>query len=498
MPDSSNSPTSNPPGESFVRPILVLVLVVLAIRIASAAILNLGIDEVYYWVYSLNLKWTYFDHPPMVGWSIFVTTLGDILHSEFFVRLPALLSWAGSTFLLFYLVKEKWGQTQALFLVAIMSLSIYNSIIAGMMILPDGPLVFFSALFVYAFSKLESEDLRWRWWVILSVSLGLAYWSKYQSFIWAPMLAIWIIAFRRTWLRSPKLYIAAFINVICLLPVLYFNFFDSGDQLGYHGSRFSFSEFRLSGLLRAAVGEILYQHPLVFFTLILAFLEKEKITSLQWFYLMCALPLIGAGWTLSLFESILPHWTGPSYIFLFLFIVSRLDFAKYANWYQWALVIQIALMVIGLMEVRTGIFSNSQAEGKNVYRMGNLDGTLDVYGWQQLSEGLKEYSIQNLVINHWYPGAHLQFYVAEKLDINLIPFGESDMLHEYIHHTNHLDEKLPANCHYIESSRFHRQGKGILEDTYDLIEVGRVPIVRSGDTVMYYFVNKVVACGNRE
>ena len=476
------------------KTLLVLIVTLLLLRMLATGVLNLGNDEVYYWVYSLDLKWSYFDHPPMVGWAIFLTSIGDLLHSEFFIRLTALMSWVVSAILLFSIACSRFGETAGVFVVSLLSLSIYNSIIAGVMILPDSPLILFASIFLFAFHRVEKDDSDIRWWLLLGISLGLAYWSKYQSFLWAPMLVAWAFFFSRRWFVNVKFYLASVVNLILLLPVLYFNFLTSVEQAGYHGSRFGFDSFRPTGLLQAAVGEMLYMHPVVFVLLIIAAMRKSKFTETQWFYLMASLPIIAAGWSIALFEATLPHWTGPAYLFLFLFIISRIEFVRYRSWLKWSLIVQIFLIVVALGEVSNGWFSNLQAKGKNPYELGRLDGTLDIYGWDQLRDGLQSYDIERLVINHWYPGSHEYFYISEALGCELIPYGEADMLHELIHHPSHTVSSVSLPAHYIESSRYPRQGRGIFEDRYDLNEIGRIPVVRSGDTVMMFFVNEVVEC----
>ena len=47
----------------------------LAALLLQSYVMELGGDEAYYWRYSLQLAWGYFDHPPLVGWVHFVFTL---------------------------------------------------------------------------------------------------------------------------------------------------------------------------------------------------------------------------------------------------------------------------------------------------------------------------------------------------------------------------------------------------------------------------------------
>ena len=52
---------------------------------------ELGNDEVYYWTYALYPDWSHFDHPPMVGFFIWLTTLNLHFDSELFLRLSSVI-----------------------------------------------------------------------------------------------------------------------------------------------------------------------------------------------------------------------------------------------------------------------------------------------------------------------------------------------------------------------------------------------------------------------
>jgi Dolichyl-phosphate-mannose-protein mannosyltransferase len=62
---------------------------------------ELGNDEVYYRLYADPLQWNYFDHPPMVGWLIRVSTFNFLIDTGFTIRLGAVLCSAFATWLMF-------------------------------------------------------------------------------------------------------------------------------------------------------------------------------------------------------------------------------------------------------------------------------------------------------------------------------------------------------------------------------------------------------------
>jgi hypothetical protein len=62
-----------------------------AVRLIVAPTFGIGTDEAHYVLYAKFLDLSYFDHPPLVGWTqaLFYYTFGT---NEFLVRLPALRS----------------------------------------------------------------------------------------------------------------------------------------------------------------------------------------------------------------------------------------------------------------------------------------------------------------------------------------------------------------------------------------------------------------------
>ncbi|MFM6408908.1 MAG: 4-amino-4-deoxy-L-arabinose transferase, partial [Microcystis sp.] len=60
-----------------------------------------GYDEAYYYVYSHNLDWSYFDHPPIVAISTGFGTWITGLVNQFTIRFGTLLLYTGSLCLLY-------------------------------------------------------------------------------------------------------------------------------------------------------------------------------------------------------------------------------------------------------------------------------------------------------------------------------------------------------------------------------------------------------------
>ena len=76
------------------KPLMFFILAWIVLNLLQAGLTKLDGDEAYYWMYSRQLAWGYFDHPPMVALSV---KLGELFaHGSLFTRLGTVLFSAGS------------------------------------------------------------------------------------------------------------------------------------------------------------------------------------------------------------------------------------------------------------------------------------------------------------------------------------------------------------------------------------------------------------------
>ncbi len=72
---------------NYRRNTLLLILVATIVRMIVAGTIELGNDEVYYRLYADPLQWNYFDHPPMVGWLIRLSTFNLYFDNGFTIHI---------------------------------------------------------------------------------------------------------------------------------------------------------------------------------------------------------------------------------------------------------------------------------------------------------------------------------------------------------------------------------------------------------------------------
>lgn len=166
----------------------------LVLSLWQACFAQLIPDEAYYWLYSQNLAWGYFDHPPAVA--LMIKAGDSLFHNEFGVRLFAVLLSGASLILIYKTVKP---ENDWLF-IAIISCILPFQILTNYAV-PDVPLLFFCTLFFLAFRPYILSEGKNRWWLILLAIIGMLY-SKYHAVlvVFFTILAVpEILKFRSFW-----------------------------------------------------------------------------------------------------------------------------------------------------------------------------------------------------------------------------------------------------------------------------------------------------------
>jgi len=229
--------------------LLIAAGVVLA-RLIFSGLLNLLPEEAYYWNYAQHLDIGYLDHPPMVAWLIWLST-STFGQAEFFVRLPAFISWLVFAFFMVRYARRTMGDmavSPMILLTAI--LPIYYSV--GFLMTPDAPLYACWAGSLY-FLELALVQKRGRAWLWAGVWVGLGLLSKYTTGLIVGSAFVYMVldADSRQWFRRPEPYLAMLIAAVIFLPVIIWNYHNDWASFAFQGSR------RWSGSIRFSLHEML-------------------------------------------------------------------------------------------------------------------------------------------------------------------------------------------------------------------------------------------------
>lgn len=286
-------------------------------------------EESYYWLYAVHPSTGYIDHPPMVGWLIWIGThiFGT---NEFGVRFFApLCSMAGALFISL-LYRRIYGAKGA-FLSFVLALSLPYINGAGFFMSPDAPLLVFWSLALLFLHRAVFEG-KGQDWLVFGVVIGLGMLSKYTIVLLGlPALALLIIVRdNRRWFFSPHIYIAAALALLVFSPVIYWNFKNEWASFVFQGPRRLQSSVAFS-THRFILDMLCLVTPSVFFAgWIFLFRSNKQIFSdpakkHELFMKLCFILPCGVFLFYSLRHVPKLNWSGPSYLALLPFVAHWLS-----------------------------------------------------------------------------------------------------------------------------------------------------------------------------
>jgi 4-amino-4-deoxy-L-arabinose transferase-like glycosyltransferase len=299
-----------------------------ALRLLIMGRTGLGDAEAYYWTWSQHLDWSYFDHPPMTAWLIRLTTAigGDTV---FMTRLPALLLFVASCYLLYQITVRLYQNERAGFW-ALLVFNICPVFAVGtLQIVPDLPVLFFWLLFVHLVMRVLEEERPWLWYLIGAV-VGVGLLSKYMAVLLPPstlLLLGWHREYRHH-LKQPHIYLGGLLSLAIFSPVVIWNYIHNFSSFTFHlqERHDTAHAFDPEYALLALAGQILYYSPIMWGIMIyLAFSLGRRVLLQKESGMGVAIPFWFGVPPLLFFMLITfwtndsePHWTSLAFLTLFI------------------------------------------------------------------------------------------------------------------------------------------------------------------------------------
>jgi len=200
-----------------------LILFCIVLRLIYLGVAQLIPDEAYYWQYAQHLDLGYFDHPPLVGWIIWLGTaiLGD---NEAGVRIGAFLCNLVAMFYLYALTQNLYDKSVALRAVMLFSI-LPIGFASGFLMTPDAPLVAAWIATLYYMERALIAGQRSAW-LGMGIAFGLGLLAKYTLALLglAALIFVLIDPTARRWLQRPHPYLAAFLALAIFSPVIIWNY----------------------------------------------------------------------------------------------------------------------------------------------------------------------------------------------------------------------------------------------------------------------------------
>jgi hypothetical protein len=466
------------------------------IRCIIALTIGLGNDEVYYLTYAQHLQWNYFDHPPIVALLIRATTFNLHFTNELFVRLGAIIFGAINTYLIYYICKGIKNKKAGIIASLLYTSSLYSSIIAGVFILPDSPQLFFWLISAFYLIEIVSERTNQKKLnynlVLFGLFSGLCIMSKIHGvFLWGGF-GLYILCYKRDLLKNGYLYLAFLITLLLISPILIWNIENHFITYTYHSQRVTISRgINPSSFFREFLGGVFYNNPINYFLIIFSLIAvwKNKIDiekSVKRLLLFLSLPLIILLLSISFFRDTLPHWSGPAFVTLLIlascYISDEIERVKNTNsklkklaYSACILILTIALSGMLIINYYPGTIGN-----KDEKTLGKKDFTLDMYDWNFFKNEFKKVrdkDIQSSITkttfilnNKWFPGAHIDNYIAQPLGLDFIALGKLEDIHTYAWLNTYRNQlKIGDDAYFITVSNSFSDPKELYKKSFKKI-----------------------------
>jgi 4-amino-4-deoxy-L-arabinose transferase-like glycosyltransferase len=405
---------------------VICVFIAAAVHLALGFSIEFSVDEAHYALYAQHLAWSYFDHPPLVGWIQW--PLVALTSSEGVIRIIPELLWVFSCYLVYEVTIEVHhfirGRnagylTSALPSANLCGLMAVLTVIAAPMLhilaiglLPDTLLAPLSlGLMWMALRWLSKDEFSIGDWIITGILLGLAGLSKYTAaFTALALLLVFLSAPRKPWVTKAGFWLAAMIALILITPVLYWNWANDWISFKYQLAHGSGGEW-LWRRLGAYIGvQILVFGPL-FILGSFVFLKdcmhatKLSLLALFGFYLIPLAIFVGLSG-----GGGLPHWTSPAWFCLAPFAgigLAKAWATQHRYWIRILFFLQITLCCIGFGYVLSGGISSASIKSNPI---------ADLYGWkvagQKAADLSKEAQANGIAVQNWTLGSRAAWYAS--------------------------------------------------------------------------------------
>ena len=328
-------------------------------NLVQAGFTELANDEAYYHMFAERLAWGYFDHPPVTALLVWAGERlfgGELGVRFFFTVLQPLYLW-----ILWRLIRpaDAGRRDAALFVVvsaATLMLQLY-----GFIAVPDGPLMFTTALFLLTF-KWFSENRR-RAWLWMGIAMALMAYSKYHG---ALVLLFTVLSNLRL-LKNPKFYAACLLAALLVIPHLWWQYAHDWVSLRYHLAGRN-RDFEFGFVTEYLLNLFAIFNPFLFPVFIAAWWKNRAVRPVD-----RALSCIAAGFILFFLSSTLrgyvqPQWEIPATFgiiaLLFGFIREREKLRHYTLWVCWITLALVALtrieMIFNPLGIKFQVFDNRE------------------------------------------------------------------------------------------------------------------------------------------
>lgn len=287
------------------------------VNIIQAAFTELANDEAYYLLYAEQLSWGYFDHPPVIAALIAAGRM--IFGGELGVRFMTILLQPAYLYILWKLIKPADATRKDGELFSLISASTLTMQLFGFVAVPDGALMFSSAVFLLTWRNFCRETRHS--WIWLGLAMALMAYSKYHGIL---VLGFAVLSNPKI-LARPKLYLAGLLTAILIAPHIIWQYNHDWITFDYHLNDRSTS-FRITYLTDYLANILLIFNPLFFWHFLKGIFVKNERNGEA----VMAIRYISCGFILFFLASSFRGYIHPQWILVssFGFILAVFDTAR--------------------------------------------------------------------------------------------------------------------------------------------------------------------------
>lgn len=308
------------------------------INLLQSGYTSLLYDEAYYWMWSKDIAFGYFDHPPLVAVWIKISSL--FFDGELGVRFFSSISFTLMIYVIWLLIdnKNKWDYVLEYFLI-INGVALLN--IYGFVTTPDTPLLLFVAIFLYAY-KLFLVNNKWANTLFLGFSMAALMYSKYHGIL----IVIFVVISNFSLLKNKRFWFASLFGLLLFIPHIYWQYLNEFPSFKYHLIERGAKSYKISHTLMHFVNQIAIvgiTFPVIYY----AFYKQDTITKFE-----RSLKIITYGFIIFFFFSTFSsrpqaQWTAviliPLVVLSFPYIINH---SKAKKWLVILSSIQLVILII--------------------------------------------------------------------------------------------------------------------------------------------------------
>jgi len=422
------------------RQAVILVIVISAIvRSILGATIGLGVDESYVVSVARTFSLSYFDHPPLHFWVIWLTTHLTNSENGLVLRFPFILMFAGTTWMMYRLTTRLFGEWAGFYAVFVLNISAVFSLSTGGWVLPDGPLMFLMMAATLVLEHLFfSPDLRyaWFWWLIAGLLVGIGMLAKYHAVFLAAGSFLFMLTTqkRRTLLLTPGPYLAVLVAALAFSPVVIWNQAHAWVSFLFQSGRGAAKGFYPLKMLGNIAGQAAWILPWIWGPLIWSLMKSivagpgngknSPVQDRQWF--ICCLAsgpififtLLTLGGAEGLF-----HWQAPGYLLALPLLGYSIDqwlkqgSTRVRQWLKISAIVYLSIIAILGSHTATGWICKVEPQW-----FSKGDPAMEAMDWDGLSEGLTAKGLLDdkatfVVTNHWIDAGKMDYALGGKYPV---------------------------------------------------------------------------------